>query len=149
MKKYSHFFFFICLKKKIPHLESIHKIHEYWRATWAHLHLYFKQKKEWLSYYVWYTYHITKDKGLVYLVKLISLFLLIIMLSISLMHTSHIRKLLMKELSGVQFCASLKSTICLLLSICLMSWKITCIQIATVGVQLFHCGSEEWSVIAQ
>lgn len=55
----------------------------------------------------------------------------------------------MKELSRVQSCASSKSTICLLLSICLMSWKITCVQMATVGVQLLHCGSEKLFTVAQ
>lgn len=55
----------------------------------------------------------------------------------------------MKALSGVRFCAFLKSTICLLLSICLMSWKITCSQMAAVGVQLFHCGGEKRFTIAQ
>lgn len=66
--------------------------------------------------------------------------------SVSLMHRSQTRKLLMKVLSRVRF---LKSTICLLLSICLMSWKITCILIAAVGVQLFHFGDEKWFTIAQ
>lgn len=56
------------------------------------------------------------------------------------------RKPLMKVLSRVWF---LKSTFCLLLSIYLMSWKITCIQIAAVGVQLFHCGDEKWFTIAR
>lgn len=55
-------------------------------------------------------------------------------------------KLLMEVLSRVRF---FKSSICLLLSICLMSWKITCILIAAVGVQLFHCGDEKWFAIAQ
>lgn len=56
------------------------------------------------------------------------------------------RKPLMKVFSRVWF---LKCTFCLLLSICLMIWKITCIQIAAVGVQLFHCGDEKWFAIVR
>lgn len=58
-------------------------------------------------------------------------------------------KLWLKVLSRVQCCASLEYSICLLLSICLMSWKITCIQMVAVGVQLIHCGGEKWFTIAQ
>lgn len=51
-------------------------------------------------------------------------------------------KLLKKGLSGIPcyIPASLKST---------MSWIITCIQIAAVGVQLILCGAEKWFTIAQ
>lgn len=59
------------------------------------------------------------------------------------------QKTLLKALSGVRFCAPLKSTICLLLSICLMSWKITCIQKAAVGVRLIHYCGEKWFTIAR